>query len=202
MSYTTLAAVARELRIDDGTDSDILAGYVALAQRIIEANRPLGTGRVFEASADTTRYLDAPTDASADPDGPSYTLLFAPAIGELCAITSVVNGDGTTIPPTAYVTLPRYTTPYFGVRLKQNAGYTWTYTANPEGAIAITGRWAYSTVAPTDIQRAATRIAVWLYRSRDNANADQSVQTDQGIILPNKMPVDVRQIIEAYWTVM
>lgn len=206
MSYTDLTTVKAELKIATGTTTDdaLITGYCTIAQATIEANRPLGTGRVFEAAADTTRYLDAPAEASSDPDGPSYLLLL-PQYGDLCQITSIVNGDGETIPGTAYVLEPRSLTtgPWWGVRLKRNAGYTWAYDDSPEGAIAITGRWAYSVTAPTPIVRAATRLAVAMYRARDNAGAsDQTIQTEQGIILPAAQPKDVRQIIESYWTIL
>lgn len=199
--YTSVAAVQRELNISDGTDSDLIAGYITIAQRTIEAPAPIGTGRVFEAASDTTRYLDAPAYASADPDGPSYVLSLID-YGDLCAITSIVNGDGTTVSASAYTTTPRYKTPYYEIRLKRYGSVVWTYSSNPEGAIAITGRWAYSTTAPADIQRAAIRMVVWMYRSRDNANADQAVQTDQGIILPNRQPVDVQAILAGYRSVI
>lgn len=202
MAYTTLANVRAELKVTATTDDALISGYIATAQRIIEAPAPLGTGRVFEAAADTTRTLDAPTEASADPDGPSYLLLLTPA-GDLCQITSVVNGDGTTVSAGDYVTLPAARTPYYGLRLKRNAGLLWTYDDSPEGAIAITGRWAYSVTAPADIVRAATRLAVWMYRSQASAGADdRAVRTEQGIILPAKIPDDIRMTIESYRSVL
>jgi hypothetical protein len=197
MAYCTLADVKAELNISVTTDDSLLSGYITTAQRIIESPPPLGTGRVFEASADTTRYVDAPYTSDGDPDGTSYVLPLW-NVGDLCAITTVVNGDGTTIGSSAYVTEPRYKTPYHALRLKRNGSYLWTYSSTNENAIAITGRWAYSTTAPADIARAALRIVVWLYRSRDNANADQATQTDQGIILPNKLPIDIANVLAGY----
>lgn len=201
MAYTTLAAVKAELNISDTTQDTLLNGYIATAQRIIEAPRPLGSGRVFEASGDTTRSVDAPWAVGSDPDGPAYVLSLVD-VGDLCAITTVVNGDGTTILATEYVTEPRSTTPFWAIRLKRGGDHVWTYDDSPEGAIAITGRWAYSTAAPADIARCALRIAVWLYRSKDNAGFDDAVQTEQGIILPARMPRDIRDIIEAYQSVL
>ena len=201
MAYVDLAAVKAELNITSTDDDSLLRGYITVAQATIESNRPNGTGRIFEASADTTKYLDAPDLPDGSPDGPSYLLLLTP-YGDLCAITSIVNGDGATIPDTAYVLEPRSATPWWGIRLKRNAGYTWTYDDSPEGAIAITGKWAYSTSAPTTIQRAALRLVVAMYRAKDSAGADNPIQTDQGIILPQAQPKDVRQIIESYWTIL
>lgn len=204
--YTDISRVKLELGISatDLTADTLLRGYVSKAQATIEANRPLGTGRIFEAAADSTRYLDAPADASSDPDGPSY-LLMLPQYGDLCQITSITNGDGTTVSSSNYVLEPRSLPdgPWWGIRLKRNSGVTWTYDDSPEGAIAITGRWAYSVTAPEPIVRAATRLVVFYYRAKDSAGmTDNATQTDQGIILPTHMPKDVREIIESYWTIL
>lgn len=197
MAYTTLAAVRADLGVAGSGDDSLLSGYITLAQRILEAPPPLGTGRVFEVALATTQYLDAPSDSSDTRlDGPSY-VLFLP--GDLCTITSVVNGDGTTVAASDYVTEPRTRTPYYALRLKSGTGITWTFDTSPEGAIAITGKWGYSASAPADIVRAATRIAVWCYRSRDNAGFDQDIKTEEGLILGATMPRDIRHIIASYW---
>lgn len=202
MAYTTLTAVRAELKLTETTDDSLISGYITIAQRIIEAPKPLGTGRVFEVVSDTTRNLDAPADASdRGPDSPIFLLLLMPA-GDLCSITSIVNGDGTTVSASDYVTEPRYTTPYHGIRLKQGSGLTWTSEDSPEGAIAITGKWGYSVTAPADIQRAALRLVVWMYRERDNAGFDIDMKTEEGLILGARMPRDIRQIIETYWSLV
>jgi hypothetical protein len=188
MAYTTLAAVRAELKTVATTDDNLLNGYIALAQRIIEAPLPYGTGRVFEVSVDTTKYFDAPDWDCA--------LLDLRGL-DLCAITSVTNGNGDVIPVSGYLTRPRDTTPYYALQLLRT--YTWRWaSAGPENAIAIMGKWAYSETAPLEIQRCATRIAVWLYKSRDNAGFDTDIKTDEGLILGARMPHDIRTIIAAY----
>lgn len=200
MTYTSLSAVRAEIKATSTTDDALLTGYVALAQRIIEAPRPLGTGRLFEVTLDTTRYLDAPSGATVrGPDSAAFVLLLMPA-GDLCSITTIVNGDGTTLATTDYVTEPRAGTPYYAIRLR--GGLTWQPGDDPVSAIAITGKWAYSETAPLDIQRAALRLAVWLYRSRDNAGFDVDIKTEEGLILGARMPRDIRQIIETYWSLV
>lgn len=203
--YTTYAAVKAELKLTNDNDQTLIDGYVTLAQRLIEMPRPVGAGRIFEAAADSDRYLDAPQDTTnQDRDGPLYLLLLMPA-GDLCSITAIVNGDGVTVAASEYVTEPRYSTPYYGIRLKQGSGKVWTWDTSPEAAIKITGKWAYSTTAPADITRAATRICAWLYRARDNAGGgfDQDIKTEEGLtILGAKMPRDIRAIIETYWTII
>jgi Phage gp6-like head-tail connector protein len=200
--YIDLASVKQELNITVTTEDALLTGYITTAQRIIESQAPLGTGRVFEAAADTTRYADAPqTQNIYDYDGPNYNLLLHD-IGDICSITSVVNGDGTTVSASSYTTDPRYKTPFWAIKLKRYSGVVWTYSSTAEASIAITGRWAYSTTAPADISRAALRIVVWMYRGKDNAGADQAVQTDQGIILPTNLPADVAAILAGYRSIV
>lgn len=204
MAYIGLAAVKAELKIENDTDDGLLADYITLAQRLIEMPRPVGTGRVFEVASDTTRYLDAPSDqGNRTPDGPLYVLLMWP-YGDICSITSVVNGDGTTLTTADYVTEPRVGTPYWALRLKRGgSNVIWAATDAPEAAIAITGKWAYSTSAPLDIGRAALRLVVWMYRGRDNDGFDADIRTDDGLtILGAKMPRDIRSIIETYWSLV
>ena len=201
MAYTTVNAVKSELALESDTDDALIATYVSLAQRIIEAPRPLGTGRVFEAALATTRYLDAPPDASnRSVDGPLYVLLLP---FDLCTITSVVNGDGVAVAAGDYVTEPRSSTPYYAIRLKSGTGLIWTFEDSPEGAIAITGKWAYSESAPADIVRCATRLAAWCYRARESAGGfDTDIKTEEGLVLGAKMPRDIRLIIETYWSLV
>lgn len=193
--YTTPAAVKAELKLTVSTDDSLLGSYISLAQRIIEAPVPFGTGRIFEVASDSTKYFDAPQSSA-----PGNARVLNLHGLDLCSITSITNGDGAVIPTTAYVTRPRNSTPYYAIQLRQASGYVWAWgTDGPESAIAIVGKWGYSTLAPADIARTALRIAVWCYRSRDNAGFDVDIQTEEGLILGARMPRDIRADIEAYW---
>lgn len=184
--YTTVAAVKTYLGISGAGDDTLLATLVAAARSQIEAK----TGRVFEATADTTRYLDA----VADVDGP-YLLLR----GDLCAITSVTNGDGTTVTSGEYFTVPLNATPYYALKLRGTSGNAWTYTTDPENAITVVGRWAYSLTPPADIVQAATRLAAYLYCQKDAQVFDVTAQPDMGIItVPQGIPRDVQMLLAPY----
>lgn len=145
--------------------------------------------RTFEAAADSTRAFHALDDTGED-----RRTLFLDA--DLCAITAVVNGDGETIPSSAYTTLPANETPYHALVLKASAGYAWTYDDDPEGAISITGRWAYSTTPPPKVKIACLRFVKHLYRQRDNdatGESDQPRMSESGVwIMPTKIPADVK----------
>ncbi|MCC6615933.1 MAG: phage gp6-like head-tail connector protein [Anaerolineae bacterium] len=196
MAYTDADGVKAYLKIPDSeTDDDTLIGSLATgAQKIIEAK----LGRVFEAASDSARTFDALADTELDEYGWRRNLVFYGA--DLCSITSIVNGDGTTIASTKYVTLPKNVTPYYGIRLKASSGYAWEYEDDPEDAITITGKWAYSASAPDDIVHATIRLAAYLYKQKDTQQVFEQVLTSPGGVLrmPSKLPTDVIELLEPY----
>lgn len=188
MSYTDNTAVKTYLNIDNTDDDTLLTALIARAQAIIDAY----CGRTFEASQDATRYFDAIKDV----DGAVLWL-----DKELAQITSITNGDGDVLATNEYVTEPRNETPKYAVRLLASTGLYWTYLTNPENAITVVGRWAYSVSAPTDIVHACIRLAAWLYRQRDTATGDfASPQQTQsgGYIMPARLPKDVEAVLMRY----
>ena len=188
MAYTTLADLKEYLGISVATDDDLLTDFITRAQQAIDTH----CLRTFEASGDTTKKLDAVEDV----DGMT---LYVRAAGDLCAITTVTNGDGTVLAATDYVTQPRSITPYYGLRLLASSGYAWTYSTDPENAISIAGRWAYSTTAPADIVQACARLAAWYYHQKDNsADLDRPVIAGNATVLPARLPSDVLQMLAPY----
>lgn len=118
---------------------------------------------------------------------------------DLCAITSVVNGDGTTITTAQYATVPANETPYNRIVLLPSGGIGWTFDDDPEGAIVVTGKWAYSVTAPEHVKLACLRFAKHLYRQRDDddSGADQPrVSPDGTWIFPTVIPKDVLSFLE------
>lgn len=195
MAYLTAADLKTYLGISSSSEDSLLTALIAQAQAHLEAQ----TGRVFEASADTTKRFDAVEDVLHDEDGRRLTLWLRGY--DLCAITSVTNGDGTTVASSSYVTEPRNETPYWGLRLKANASVAWTYSDTPEDAISISGRWAYSVTPPADVVMATRDLAVWLYRRRgqEGASLDAPQVSPSGVMLfPARAPETVKMVIEKY----
>jgi len=188
MAYIALADVKAYLKIEsDKTNDDaVISGLITRAQAMIDTI----TTRHFEAAADTTVYLDAEQDV----DG-KY-LYFG---DDICAVTSIVNGDGVAVDPAEYVLLGRHA-PYYAAILKATCWTSWTYTDSPENAIAVTGRWAYSITPPDDIVQAALRLVAWLYKQRDSVGdiAAPAVSPSGQIIIPAAMPQDVRYLLNPY----
>ncbi len=188
MAYCGVDELKEYLGVTGTADDAMLLTLLAAAQRTIDSY----CARTFEATADTVRTFDSQRDV----DG--YTLTVD---SDLCAITSIVNGDGTTISNSHYVTEPRNETPYYAIRLKTSAGKVWTSTVSgdSENAITITGKWAYSTSAPSDIAHVCKRLAAYIYRQKDNAgDLDRAVIAGNSTILPAQIPSDIRLMLTPY----
>lgn len=211
MAYCTLAQVKAYLGgFEDAGQADdaLLTDMIQRAQAMIDRY----THRTFEAPTDTTRRFDAVRDvgsgsrASWPYGGATMALARADArllyFDEDCAQISVVlNGDGSLVPPAAYVTMPANRTPFYGLFLTASSGLAWTYSDAPENAIQVTGRWAYSVVAPADVEHACIRLTAWLYKqgqSYDPALDRPMVATDGILRMPMTLPQDVTALLAPY----
>ena len=186
MAYTTVEKVKEYLGITEEADDALLFGLIEAAQKAID----LHTRRTFEASADTTRYFDYSTEYV---DG--YDLWLDE---DLCAITTVTNGDSTAITSAQYTTVPRNDTPYYLIRILSDSGVYWTYSDEWMDAISVAGRWAYSTTAPNDVAQACVRLASFYYRQKDSPLTDVTAIEAGTVISTPGMPQDVRMILSPY----
>ena len=172
------------------TKEDVLLGdLLERAQAQVESY----CDRTFAApSTAATRYYDAVRDVSDD-----KRTLYLDA--DLATITTITNGDGTAVATTHYVPEPRNATPYRSIRLTTLADDNWTYTAAPEDAIRVLGRWGYATAAPADVQQATIRLAAYMYAQKDVSTFDVTVMGDWGAMtVPQGMPKDVRELLEPF----
>jgi hypothetical protein len=193
--YTNVLALKTYLGITVDADDTLLTQLIRRAQGIIDDY----CNRTFEASTDTTRYLDCPTAQGGRIFTDGQRRLNPPTLWldrDLCQITSIINGDGTTITTGQYITQPVNGTPFYAIKLKSSSGINWTYTDDPEAAIAINGRWAWSVTAPQPIVYACERLSAYLYRKRDAQVFDDTAFAEGGVVrLPKGLPVDVVQIL-------
>jgi len=179
VAYTTLARVKQLLKIPTATttDDDLLNALILDAMAMVDEE----TDRTFEATSDTTMKFDAVMyeqylnifRATYDNyyDYYNWRMLWFNRY-DCCQITQIVNGDGTTVNPNYYVTLPINSAvinqPMYGVRLKLDAPIVWTWDSTPDACIQVTGRWAYSLTAPRQVQFATTYLTALLYKQKDN----------------------------------
>lgn len=176
MAYTDKTAVKAYLGIATTDDDALLDALIPRAQAVIDAK----TGRTFEAATDTVRYF-----AACDVVGATLYL-----DADLCAITSIVNGDGETL--TEYTTQPRNRKPWHSLTLKDGM---WSTVDD----IAITGRWAYMQTADASIQHIAIRLTSWLYRQKDNhTDMERTTVVGNMTILPARLPADIEEMLHPY----
>lgn len=190
MAYITVADLRTYRGIDSSADDGLLTALIGAAQKAVESY----TRRVFEAAADATRYFNAATAVNGN------TLYLDK---DLCAITSITNNaDGTVESLTVnthYTTLPRNETPYWAIVLKGSTGKYWRYTSDPESAIVIVGKWAYSLTPPYDIQQATRRLAGYLYQLKDSQVYDVTADIGNGmLVIPKGIPQDVKALLDPY----
>lgn len=177
------------LGIGQDVDDILLDQIIDRATAIVEGF----THRVFVCDGATSRFLDAECDVT---EGGRMLWLR----GDLCAITYVKNGDGSTVASNQYVTEPRRETPYYALRMRWDANNPWLWDDTPEDSIEVNGMWAYSITPPVQIVQATIRLAAFLYRQKDTtADLDRPLMSGDGIvIMPAKLPTDVMQLIKTY----
>ena len=186
MAYATTAQVKTYLGLTVSTDDTLLGTLLLSAQAMIER----AAGRLFEADTATVRYFTL-----ADLDRDSGVLWLN---GDLCTLTGVTNGDGTTVATGDVQTLPINTPPWYGLRINPAVG-TFTSGHTTAERIAITGKWSYSASAPADIVQATIRMTAFLYRARENGgDTDRTVFAGNATLSPQALPADVQAVVRAY----
>ena len=186
MAYTTVGAVRKYLGISEASDDELIKTLIDAAQEAIDIH----CRRTFEASADSTRYFDYSSEYI---DGADLWL-----DTDLCAITTVMNGDSVEVAASEYTTVPRNDTPYYKIRLLSDSDITWTYDSEWMDAIYVVGRWSYSTEAPADVAQACTKFAAFKFRGKDAQLTDVTAIEVGVVIKPVGMPADVLKDLKGY----
>lgn len=180
----------------DITSLDVLDDAV-LETLIADASRAVDTycGRRFYAAAAAEQY-----------DVPAGRTLWLR--GDWLAVSSVVNGDGTTLAAGAYDVLPLGERVRYAIRLRPGANVSWTATPDGDtlGAITVSGSTGYVDRAATDVdsqriiavtRRAAIIIAGAYYRKRFGVAVESATVTAAGIVLtPQGIPRDAAELLD------
>jgi hypothetical protein len=174
--YATLQQYKDYQRITttDVTDDSFIETAIEAASRWIDRE----SGTRFYTATETRLY-----------DTPKKNRLLLDA--HFTAITSVVNGDGTTLAASGYVTLPANSVPLYGIELKTTTGTAWLETnGNHLQAISVTGTVGYSSIPPKDVYLACLEIAKALYSRRFGENmTTKTVITNAGVVqIPEGVP--------------
>lgn len=187
MAYITVPVAKDYIGGLDGTGDDALLSVLIDAAEVFIENY---TERDFKAATDTTRNFTVGRDTE------GRHLWFDE---DIASITTVLNGDASTTEVTSaqYVTLPSNRTPYYGIKLLWSASKVWEFDQDPEDAIAVTGKWGWSTTPPADIAQACKDIVKQVYRSRD-ANTNVDIISGGVVISPNQLPKTTMIILQHY----
>lgn len=184
--YVTVEDFRREIRTSETSDDVLIEELIRQASREIDQF----CGRHFYGLVQT-RYFDALHNV----DGISLLL-----DEDLAGVISITLGDGTTVAPTEYVMRPLNTTPKVSIKLLASSAKWWTYTVDPEAAIAIDGTWGYvaGTVPPEPIRRAALMLSRYRYE-RFQAPFETQGQGDlNAMSTPSAIPEDIKQMLMLY----
>lgn len=150
--------------VDDGVVESLIEG----ASRYIDAQ----TGRTFYARTET-RYFSVPG---------SRELRFD---DDLLTITTLTNGDATTIDSTEYNFMPRNVSPKYGLKLKEASSVAWYPDSdnNYEYVISIAGTWGYVATVPDDVVTACLEIAKSAYGRRTGTSDGVARITAAGVVI-------------------
>ena len=109
------------------------------------------------------------------------------------SITQIENDGYGTLTSNDFVTMPLNSAPYFGVQLKT---LSWAYDDTPLGAIRVIGALGMNPNGQPSarVHLAVTRLASWLYQTRDTRGAIQFADTSTNA--PEEIPNTVLQVIE------
>ena len=185
MAYAAWDDVKAYLGLELETDKELIEVLIDRAQAAIENE----LDRVFEASADTEKDFG--------PDSISGRTLYFGRTDDLAAITSITNGDGTTIDSAHFRLLPLNERPAFAVQLDDEVDWEFDDVFD---VVTISGKWAYSATAPANITHATVRLTAWMYRQRTmSSDLNQMALSPDGVpLLPNQLPADVLRYLEPY----
>jgi hypothetical protein len=192
--YCTVADVTTYVDFDtDATvDNTLLGDLITRASKRIDDY----CGRTFVAF--DSDYTTKTFDALANVWGPE--LFFGHDLG---IVSTITNGDAAVVTTDQYVLLPSEGPPYFTIRLKASSGVAWTYASDPEEAISVIGHWSYNSTSDnlTAMTDACVRMVTWMYKQRESqADLDRPlmVEGSGNILMPTRLPDDVRAILNPY----
>ena len=187
-AYASTTEFKNYARIDstDTTDDAVIGDILEAASRLIDTE----TRRTFYARIETRNY-----------DVPDGNTLYIED-DDLLAITTITNGDATTLASTEYILMPANSYPKYAIKIKQSSDYTWEPESDgdSEQVISILGSWGYSYSAPADIAEACLEIATAFYHRRFGENmASESTLTAGGVMItPKDIPASARTVLLNY----
>lgn len=117
---------------------------------------------------------------------------------DLLSVTSLTNGDGSTINANDYWLEPVNRMPAWGIRLKSTK--VWQFTT--DGRASVTGQWGFSLTPSDDVKRIVMRLA-YVFMQKRTATGDVEIvgsQTQLGGVLKygSYIPSDIRDWLKRH----
>lgn len=189
--YATLQEV-RDYAIFTTTDADndyLLGDLITRVSRLIDKL----TGRTFAPDADTICYLPFEKIEGRD-------LFLGELDHPLLSVTTLKNGDGTTIASSEYLKLPRGASRFHTIRLKEVSDVDWEDDDDGDGFIEITGKWGYSLTVPEDVRLTTIEAVAYIFKQRSTIEESEKAQVsgDGLVLMPAMLPKRSLTVIDAY----
>lgn len=179
--YAILEEVRAYAKIqeDDSAGLDVLQDLLGQVSRLIDTL----TGRILVPAEDTEVFVDFCNIEGRD-------LWIGERNNPLLSITSLLNGNGTSIASSEYLLLPRGASRSHTIRLKEMSNVDWEEDPNGDSFIKITGKWGWSLTVPDDLRLETIEAIVYIYKQRDVIENSERAQVspDGFVVLPAMLP--------------
>ncbi len=189
VDLTTTAAVKTQLHITENTDDGIIDNYVTQASTMFQTE----ARRQFYATGGATLTYDIYS-----PQIIGRKLYF---MDDLLAVDRIINGDGSVLDATTYRLLPLNASPKYAAELYMGANVYWqpSPSNNWQSAIQVQGTVGYNLTGsvPSDVTFAVTKLAAWMYVTRDS-NGDVIRFADGSTQIPANAPQSVLRVATNY----
>ena len=184
-AYCTANDIAQALNIAGTQDDGWLTTLADSASAWVDAHCAVPSGG-FAVATDSVRSFDA----CALEDG--VLRLDVP----LVSLTSLTNGDGTAINKATVRLYPLNGPHYWSIRmLSTGPGWQWVQ----DGLYTVTGKWGWSTSAPTPVKEAAVMLAAWMYKRYQAALQDAANNVEIGqMMYSERMPKQVVALLAPF----
>lgn len=184
--YCTLAELRARAGITatlDTTDDTTMEAVIESVSRAIDNY----TRRTFYARTET-RLFDVPTGRELMLDD------------DLLTVSTLTNGDTTTVTSGDYQLLPLNTTPKYAIRLKQSSSVSWQSdtNGNDEGVISIAGTWGYTSTTPKPIHEACLIQSHRIFKRKDSPYGIAGIIDGQTVSLKKGFDPDVEMLLLPY----
>lgn len=157
-------------------DQTFINGALAAATEFVERE----TGRRFAARSQTRYY---------GRDSISLTTGRLNLDTDLLSVTTLTNGDGSTIPAGGYRLWPRNAERFDSIELR--SGHAWQW--GTDGEVEIAGQWGYSLAPTEDVKRVICRLA-YLEQMRRTATGEVNI-LEGGFQFDTVLPRDIAEWI-------